>query len=612
MSGIAGIVTLDNQPLDKDLLNSITTSMTFRGPDAFNTWSSQNVGLGHTLLRTTWQSINEKQPLTLDQKTWLTADARLDGRKELIAKLQRELDRYDLQPNEINDAQLILCAYSAWGDECVRHLIGDFAFGIYDSSNQLLLCARDHFGIKPFYYARCPGLFLFSNTLKSIQLHPRITSALNDQVIGDLLLFDFNRDSTQTAFKEICRLPPAHTYSLDLTSGESVVKRFWTVPEDVTLRYRRQSEYLEHFQELFTRAVEDRICTDTLQSYLSGGLDSTGIASVVVQTRKIQNREPGLTGQCVVYRELMNDTEGHFASIAARALGIPIYYIEADRYLLYQDAGSPELSKPEPVHEPLQKLSYDQFSAVCDDSRVVLSGLGPDATIAFWLHSHISALKDKNRWGELTLDLMQYFWLKRRPPRLHLAQRFRPKEVVDVDFYPRWFNKDFEERLELRNRKALIDSAIEGNHFRREMAFRYMNDQCGWQYHFEYSDSGVTQLPFEVRYPYFDVRLVSYLMSIPAIPWCVDKRLLRETVKNVLPPEIYERPKTPLAADAFTSRIERGENPWAKMGPPNELLHDYVDVDKFQTCVAERPQDSWVNMRPISLNLWLQEKEQML
>jgi len=137
MSGIAGIVNFDGAPIDRDLLQRLTMSMTFRGPDAQATWIDGHVGFGHTLLRTTYEAETEQQPLTLDGKVWLTADARIDGVRATS-----------------NDAELILQAYETWKTDCAKHLIGDFAFAIWDTTTRTLFCARDHFGVKPFYYAR--------------------------------------------------------------------------------------------------------------------------------------------------------------------------------------------------------------------------------------------------------------------------------------------------------------------------------------------------------------------------------------------------------------------------------------------------------------------------
>ena len=162
--------------------------MSFRGPDAQETWIDGNAGFGHTMLRTTFEAETEQQPLTLDGKVWLTADARIDGRAELIANLEAKLRTKPLlshrsNPNGSdsiipNDAELILYAYQAWGEDCVKHLIGDFAFAIWDSREHRLFCTRDHFGVKPFYYAHVGNTFVFSNTLNAVRLHPNVSAKI--------------------------------------------------------------------------------------------------------------------------------------------------------------------------------------------------------------------------------------------------------------------------------------------------------------------------------------------------------------------------------------------------------------------------------------------------
>src|ERR1700757_1476427 len=125
MSGIVGIVNLDGAPVNRALLKTMTDHLAFRGPDAQSLWvddKAGNVGFGHTMLRTTWESEHEQQPLSLDGQVWITADARVDARLELIQKLEargrRNLDA-------ANDTELLLHAYAAWGENCVEHLLGD-------------------------------------------------------------------------------------------------------------------------------------------------------------------------------------------------------------------------------------------------------------------------------------------------------------------------------------------------------------------------------------------------------------------------------------------------------------------------------------------------------
>src|SRR6185436_9747601 len=133
MSGIVGIVSRQGAGVDERQLRRMTDFLAYRGPDGRRTWLCGPAGFGHTLLRTTSEPQDEVQtgqPATLDGRVWITADARVDGRSDLVRQLESR-GRVDLR--SASDAQLILHAYHAWADECVDHLLGDFAFAIWDA-----------------------------------------------------------------------------------------------------------------------------------------------------------------------------------------------------------------------------------------------------------------------------------------------------------------------------------------------------------------------------------------------------------------------------------------------------------------------------------------------
>jgi asparagine synthase (glutamine-hydrolysing) len=190
MSGITGIYRLDGRPVDPALLTRMTEFMAYRGPDARDMWSEGPVGFGHTMLRTTEESLTERQPCSLDGQIWITADARVDARQDLVAVLEARGRRY---VKEANDPQLILHSYHVWGEQCVEYLMGDFAFAIWDGRQQRLFCARDHFGVKPFYYACVDGSLVFSNTLNCLRRHPAVSDKLNELALADFLLFGLNQ-----------------------------------------------------------------------------------------------------------------------------------------------------------------------------------------------------------------------------------------------------------------------------------------------------------------------------------------------------------------------------------------------------------------------------------
>src|SRR5262249_48512898 len=181
MSGIVGILHLDGAPVDRGLLRRMTDFMKFRGPDEQRIWVDGNVGFGHTLLRTTFESEHEHQPFSLDGKTWIVADARVDTQTELIAKLKAHGE--DVKRG-VPDVELLLRSYRVWGEDCVHHLRGDFAFAVWDAPQRRLFCARDHLGVKPFFYADLGTAIIFSNTLDCVRQHPEVSDRLNDLAIA--------------------------------------------------------------------------------------------------------------------------------------------------------------------------------------------------------------------------------------------------------------------------------------------------------------------------------------------------------------------------------------------------------------------------------------------
>src|SRR5437762_10683384 len=149
------------------------------GPDAQDVWLDVSVVLAHASLHTRDEA-PERQPRSADARLWITADARIDARACLVAELGARAD-HDLDSE--SDAALILRAYQVWGERCVEHLLGDFAFAIWDAERRRIFCARDHFGVKPLFYAQVADTLVFSSTLDCVRLHPGISSDLDDRAI---------------------------------------------------------------------------------------------------------------------------------------------------------------------------------------------------------------------------------------------------------------------------------------------------------------------------------------------------------------------------------------------------------------------------------------------
>jgi asparagine synthase (glutamine-hydrolysing) len=307
VSGFIAIFHGDGTHVEPSILRKHVEFLAFRGPDAQHIWSDGPVGLGHALLARSPEARNERQPFSLGRDAWIVADARVDARKDLLSALARESAEHAAASTDASDAELILRAYLAWGEECVQHLLGDFAFVIWDSSRRRLFAARDQLGVKPLFYAETGGALLVSNTLDCLRQQPAVSDRLNDLAIADFLLFDMIQEPSASAFQDIRRLPAAHT--LTFHDGRISVCRYWNLPVTTPVRYRRAAEYVEHFRELLDAAVSDRLRGGNAGMLMSGGLDSPTVAASAKRILLRQGNPNGLRAYTEVFDHLIPHEE---------------------------------------------------------------------------------------------------------------------------------------------------------------------------------------------------------------------------------------------------------------------------------------------------------------
>jgi asparagine synthase (glutamine-hydrolysing) len=581
MSGIVGLYSYDGGPAAEPLLARMTDAMAFRGPDARRTWAHGPVGLGHTLLKTTWESERERQPCKLPHvldDVWIVADARIDGRDELAHELV-DLPDTASRVNASNavDCELILHAYHAWGEDCVSHLVGDFAFAIWDSRVRRLFCARDHFGVKPFYYAQDRNTFAFSNTLNCLRLHPAVSDELNELAVADFLLFELNQDLGTTTFADVRRLPPAHT----LTVSEMGVRlrRYWKLRTNEHM-FRRSIEYVERFEELFLASVRDRVRTCRVAALMSGGLDSPSIVATAKRVARESATPLTIHAHTMVYDRLMPDRERHYSGLVADYLGIPIHYLPVDDYRFFDRWDRPDLPRPEPTSGALELMERDFFARAASTARVAFSGDGGDA-VQCPPQGYLAALLKRGRLGTVARSALHLWRSTGRIPRLGI--RFTIGQMLgtwkrECVPYPEWLNPDFEHEYQLRERWQSSHARNAQSEIHPRGEARAFLEQPYWTFWFEMQEPGATREALEIRYPFFDIRLLDFMLGIPPIPWYVEKNILRVAMTGQLPHEVRVRPKTPLVSDGYSERkTQIATTPHA----PGRELERFVDVQKL-------------------------------
>ena len=601
MSGIFAIVHLDGQPIDPRLLQQLTETLKYLGRDHQQIWHQGHVGLGHTLFRTTYEAANEQQPCTLDGKVYIIADGRIDGRDELITLLQGKSRSVNY---DVPDVELILHAYQVGGKDCLQYLLGDFAFILWDENQKRLFCARDRLGLRRLYYAQVGNALVLCNSLDCLRGYPGVTAKLNEQAVGDFLLFGSHTwlDKSTTIFADIQKVPPAHCLSWE---GQNLdVKRYWDIPLEVPLlRYKREEDYIAHFREIFTTAVRDRMRTDKIVIAMSGGLDSSSIAATACRIADEMSKPPQIQAFTAVYDRIHPDRERYYAGLVAEKLGLLIHYFPCDDYQLL----TPTVRTPEPVQSYTPAMQVDLWRQVSLLGRVLLTGDTGDNLLfcspimkvlgqmnPIWLLWQL--LKLRQRFGSMP------------PLGTGILAAFKGKggkEKMSYP-YPNWLNPEFEARLHLPERWQFWPSWQPPSLNRRHPEIHKWLVFPDWSIGTEQT-TAIDFTPAEWRDPFADIRLIEFVLSLPLLPWLFKKYLLRRSMEEDLPAEVVQRPKTPLGA-VYNSLLGQEGVDWIDNWLPVPELLNYVSREKIPPLAGGTLDmaESFVHLRPAILNLWLQ------
>jgi asparagine synthase (glutamine-hydrolysing) len=613
LSGIVGILQRDGAPVAPEQLCVLVEAQRFAGSGAQATWTHGPIGFGHSVLSS--ESAAEDKAIIVGRANLhITADVRLDSRVQLRSELASA--GHHVLPSA-SDAELLLHCYAHWGPGCVEHVRGDFAFAIWDADARTLFCARDHFGIKPFYYALFDSLFLFSNTLNVLRQHPRVSSDLNDSAVADFLLFGVNCDNATTTFRDIQRLSPAHT--LVISPDTMQLRRYWDVPANGRIRYARASDYIENFQSVWNSAVADRLDANPTGLLLSGGLDSAAVAATAKEQAPAKI-DLALRAFTITHQNSPGDPDPQFAAALANSLGIPLQSIAVENLRPFEHWDDLAPVSPEPVADPLFAsllLSFQQISRSC---RVLLSGEGSDNLMHFEMRPYAKDRARRGEWSGLLSDLSRFAWRRPFPWRglwVRLQGLFGRGENGPTAF-PKWIATDFAARYDLAARWR-VGQPLPIPPQRHPIqptahASLYLPQ---WTRMFELENPGATKCSVEVRYPFLDLRVVEYLLALPAFPWLYQKMLLREAMAGRVLDSVRLRPKTAFAGDPFLEQLRR-HGPFGSACASNDVRDSsvvrwvpeagqYINASllsplhaKMKT--AQVDQDA----RPFCFNFWLQ------
>jgi asparagine synthase (glutamine-hydrolysing) len=554
MCGIAGIVHRDQgRGVDLEVLGRMTDALSHRGPDDRGLWAEPGVGLGHRRLSII-DLVSGHQPMaTAAGQLWITYNGELYNYLELREELRAEGRVFSTQ----SDTEVLLQLYEARGEQCLRQLNGMFAFALWDRRRQRLLAARDHLGIKPFYYYADGEIFLFASEIKSLLQHPRLRPELDPEALQDYLDLQYCLGD-KTLFKGIKRLLPGHCLTWE--EGQVRVAQYWdadfTPQEDYA-----EEEFVPRLAHLLEDAVRLQLRSDVpLGAHLSGGLDSSALACLAA--RQLGGPLQVFTGG---FKEHSKYDESAYAKLVAQHLGAVYHEVFPQAADLAASFEKLVYFLDEPIAGAAVFPQYFLSELASRHVKVVLGGQGGDEIFcgyARYLVAYLEGCLQQAIYGRRPGSGVQDLGLEELSGSLYYLRGYEP--TIMKYFGQDLFGDPAERYYLLLKRSQDMEGVLTGDWralgystrevFRAEfMAPRtdalidrmlYMDLKNHLQSLLQLEDRTSMAVSLESRLPLLDRRIVDLVFAAPAhhrFAAGQPKHLLRRALQGIVPQPVLDR-----------------------------------------------------------------------
>lgn len=534
-----------------------------RGPDQFGVYADPHVALGNARLSIVDLSTGQQPIPNEDESLWIVFNGEVFNHVELRPGLEARGHRFRTR----TDTEVILHLYEEHGPECLQYLNGQFAIAIWNRNRKTLFLARDRLGVRPLFYRQLPGGVVFGSEIKCLITHPEISAAISPRAIDQIFTL-WSPLSPGTAFEGIEQLPPGHWARI--RGDQFEIQPYWS------LQFRAPGntsfeESVEQLRDLLIDAARIRLRADvTVGAYLSGGLDSSLITSII--RHHTTNR---LKTFSISFSDSQFDESDFQRSMAG--------YLDTEHHVVtatHRDIGAifPQVIWHTEI--PILRTSPAPMfllSRLVKDHRikVVLTGEGADEFLAGY--DIFKESKIRRFWARRPESKWRWMLFKRLYPEISafgssnasmLAAFFKSGlmdlEARDYSHAIRWrnnrrtcrfFSADLRGRLAQSDQQTLLSlrypAAFDGwgslekaqfleiEHFMSQYLLSSQGDRVGMAH------------SVEGRFPFLDCRVVEYCLGLPSrykMRGLREKHILREVAKDLLPAEISNRRKRPYRA----------------------------------------------------------------
>lgn len=596
MCGIAGWIDWKNDlTLQAAHIQRMADTLEKRGPDAQGQWLSPHAALAHRRLIVIDPETGA-QPMVYreGERTYAIT---YNGEMYNFRELRQELESYGHSFRTRSDTEVLLHAYVQWGEACVEHFNGIFAFGLWDEQQQELLLARDHMGVKPLYYAQRGSTIVFGSELKTLLTHPLIKTEIDATGLAEILTIVHAPGSG--IYRNVQELRPGH---LAVCREQGMrVHRYWSLRS--APHSGDSAATAMHLRMLLEDIVNRQLISDVpIVTMLSGGLDSSGLTALAARTWQREGR------QLHTYSIDSEDSAKYFQSSPLHvSLDAPWVqrvseYVRTEHHTvvvhpseLIENVLVPLYAHDYPTLGQATSSLYLLFKAMKRDATVTLSGESADEIFGGypWFHSEAALNATTFPWLPAFHDMSK--------PLLHwlspdLRQKLQPMAYLDQQY-----RQMLEEVPRLAGEDALAAR-------RREMF--YMNITRFLPLLLDRKDRMSMATGFEARVPFCDHRLVQYVWNIPWEIKMVDgmeKGILRRAFADVLPHDVLYRRKSAYPSTQHPA-YDQTIRTWARhiVDDPHAPIQPLIDATEVRA-ILDKPNLGFLPFADhfIQVNEWL-------
>ena len=529
MCGINGIVSKDKNK--EKIIKEMNKKINHRGPDAEGIYTDEYVALGHKRLSIIDLSGGNQPIYNEDESILIVYNGEVFNYKEL----KSELTEYKFKTE--SDTEVILHGYEKWGHDLTKKLRGMFAFAIYDKNKKEIFIARDHFGIKPFYYYKKDETIIFGSEIKSFLVHPKFERVLNKELLGPYLTFSFT-PTDETFFKNVYRLPAGHQMTINVENNDIDIKRYFKV--DFKDTDESFDDVVDKISEAMKDSVEHHLISDVeVGSFLSSGIDSSYLVSLARPNKTYTIGFDLSKYSEIDYAKDLTD-KLHIENISKKISKKE--YMEAIPKVYYH--------MDEPTADGCAIAVYFLSQLASKDLKVVLSGEGADEFFGGY-NSY-----DDNIYTHLPLCIRKFNafickLLPRNKITRYIIRRGKSLEESYVSINRTYYDDELKDVLKIDN--YLQNKDIVKDTYKEYKNYNKINKMLAIDIKYWLSNNILTIVDkmtmahsIESRVPFTDIKVFNVSKTLTKkykVTNGVTKVALRQAAKKVIPTEAYKKKK---------------------------------------------------------------------